>query len=346
MSTRNEVASVATCLTLALGMGGGVASAETGPGASAPSAGTATAPAPGPPPTSRADRRAINGHQFLPGVVEAPLAVSSFGLSERLSYGSATGQRYDLAGEPTGETRTYSFGGVVTDVGFQTVLGEAFVIRGDLTVSIFSGTDSVSALVVGTTLQPGLALGAAWSYPLSEQVRIGLSLDADRSPQLNLLIMAAILDAIQRGGVVDGEGAFQQNNVTSWAPACSAAWVPHRAVGLIGRLGYVHSAMETASSGTLVRQGITVGLAADLDLRAFWPTVSMGANLAYADSIPLGGSISGVRDLSLGLMYNGKPDLALGVVLGAQTLRIRPQYPDPLKSTSPYLNIVLRAYWP
>jgi hypothetical protein len=45
-------------------------------------------------------------------------------------------------------------------------------------------------------------------------------------------------------------------------------------------------------------------------------------------------------------MYNGNPDLALGVVLGNQSLRIRPQYPDPLETSSPYLTFVLRAYWP
>jgi hypothetical protein len=331
---------LALCLLLAAGL----ARAE---GASA-GADVATTSAPvSPAQVPKVNRRAINGHEFLPSAtVNAPLAVSSFGMDERLSYGSATGQRYDLSGNPTGETRTYSFGGMVTGVRFQTALGEAFTVRGGFTISLFSGTDTLSALVVGTTLQPGLQLGAEWSRAFGEQWRIGVSLDYDNSPQLNLLIMAAIRAAIDNGGLVEGEGAFQQNNVATWTPAFTAAWVPHRAIGLVGRLGYVNSAMETAASGTLTRQAIALGLAADLDLRHFWATVPMGVSLTDADSLPLGDSISGIRDVGLGLMYTGNSDLAAGVVLGAQTLRIRPQYDDPLKASTPYLTIVLRAYWP
>jgi len=326
---------------LALFLCAGLARAEAPPSAPEEPA----APSPNTP--SKANRRSIAGHEFLPSaLVNAPLAVSSFAMDERLSYGSATGAQYDLAGNPTGETHTYSFGGIVTGVRFQTAIGESFAVRGGLLVSLFSGTDTLSALVVGTTVQPGVTLGAEWSRPLGERWRIGVSLDYDNSPQLNLLIMAAIRAAIDNGGLVDGEGAFQQNNVVTWTPAFSAAWVPHRALGLVGRIGYVDSGLETETSGTLRRQAISLGLAADIDLRHFWPTFPMGANLAYTDSIPLGDSISGVRDLSLGLMYNGNPDLAAGVILGSQSLRIRPQYDDPLESDSPYLTFVLRAYWP
>jgi len=235
---------------------------------------------------------------------------------------------------------------MVTGLRFQTAIGESFAVRGALTVSLFSGTDTLSALVVGTTLQPGVSLGGEWSRPLGRQWRVGVSLDYDNSPQLNLLIMAAIKSAIENGGLVDGAGAFQQDNVETWTPAFSAAWVPHRALGLVGRLGYVNSGLETATEGTVRRQAITVGLSADLDLRHFWPTVPMGAVLAYADSIPIADSISGVRDVSLGLMYTGNGALSLGVVLGYQSLRIRPQYPDPLTASSPYLTFVMRAYWP
>jgi hypothetical protein len=326
---------------LALLLSAGLARAEAPPSTLAePAAPAATAP-------STPSRRAIAGHEFLPSAtVNAPLAVSSFAMDERLSYGSATGPQYDLAGNPTGETRTYSYGGMITGVRFQTAIGESFAIRGGFTVSLFSGTDTLSALVVGTTIQPGVQLGGEWSRPIGERWRVGVSLDYDNSPQLNILVMAAIRAAIDNGGLVDGEGAFQQNNVVTWAPAFSAAWVPHRALGVVGRLGYVDSGLETATSGTLHRQAVAVGLAADLDLRHFWPTFPMGVSLVYADSIPLGDSISGLRDLSLGLMYNGNSDLAAGVVLGGQSLRIRPQYDDPLEATSPYLTFVLRAYWP
>jgi hypothetical protein len=336
---------------LALLLASGVArAAEPAPApAPAPEAAPASASAVGATatPAPRPNRRAIADHEFLPSTtVGAPLAVSSFGMDERLTYGSATGQIYDADGLPTGRSRTYNWGGIVSGVRFQTALGDEFIIRGGFTVSLFSGTDSRSALVVGTTVQPGVQLGAEWSHALGDALRIGVSLDVDDSPQLNLLIMAAIANALQNGGIVEGAGALQQNNVVTWAPSFTAAWVPHRAVGLVGRVGYVNSGLETVSKGTLRREAIALGVAADLDLRAFWPTVPVGTSLTYADSVPIGSSIAGVRDAALNVMYTGNPSLALGAVLGVQALKIRPQYPDPLKSTTPYLTFVMRAYWP
>lgn len=328
---------------LALLLASGPARADA-PAATAAAPVATPAPAPAEP---KPNRRAIAGHEFLPSsTVSAPLAVSSFGMDERLTYGSATGQLYDDAGNPTGQSRTYNWGGMVSAVRFQTALGDEFTIRGGFTVSLFSGTDSRSALVVGTTVQPGLTLGTEWSHAIGDAFRLGVSLDVDDSPQLNLLILAAIGNALRNGGVVDGAGALQQNNVVTWAPTFTAAWVPHRAVGLVARLGYLNSGLETPTKGTLRRQAISFGLAADVDLRAFWPTVPMAAALAYADSSPIGDSIAGVRDASLSVMYTGNATLALGAVLGSQSLKIRPQYPDPLKTSTPYLTFVMRTYWP
>ena len=86
------------------------------------------------------DRRLLNGHDYLPSVVTAPLAVSSFGLEVDFSTASATGPTYRLHGDPTGETRTYTRGGVGQAIRFQTVFLDQLAIRGSLSSSTPAST--------------------------------------------------------------------------------------------------------------------------------------------------------------------------------------------------------------
>ena len=331
------------CLALALGMTAGVASAEDPPAPpAAPAASTSPAATAAAEPAR--DRRLLNGHAFLPSVVAPPIAVSSFGLEVDFASGSATGPTYDIHGDPTGENRTYSWLGVGQAIRFQTVFLDQLAIRGSLSSSIYSGIDGPSALVVGTTVQFGVGLGAEWSMPIGQQVRLGASLDVDTAPQINLLVAAAIIYAINQGEL-DAASAFDIGNTLTVLPALSAAWVPAPALGLAARAGYVSSSTDTGGYGTISRQAVILGLAADVDLDKVW-RVPVGLGLGYLETIPVDGTPAGIRNLSLGVMYTGKKDVAVGAVLGDRVLNIRPQYEVPLKSSSPYLNVVLRIYWP
>src|SRR5512137_1932605 len=175
--SRATTAASGLCLALGLGLAGAPARAEDQP-VPAASATPAASPAPEPP----RDRRLLNGHDFLPSVVSAP------------------GPTYRLNGDPTGETRTYSWGGMGQAIRFQTVFLDQLAIRGNLTTSLASGIDGWSALVVGTSVQAGVGLGAEWSMAFGQSVRLGASLDVDSTPQLNLLVAAAIFNAIKTGG--------------------------------------------------------------------------------------------------------------------------------------------------
>lgn|SRR5512137_1812981 len=337
--SRATTAASGLCLALGLGLAGAPARAEDQP-VPAASATPAASPAPEPP----RDRRLLNGHDFLPSVVSAPIAVSSFSLEVGFSVASATGPTYRLNGDPTGETRTYSWGGMGQAIRFQTVFLDQLAIRGNLTTSLASGIDGWSALVVGTSVQAGVGLGAEWSMAFGQSVRLGASLDVDSTPQLNLLVAAAIFNAIKTGGT-DPAGALNIGNALSALPALSVAWAPAPAFGLAARAGYAWSSVDAGDYGTFSRQGVALGLAADVDLDEVWK-VPLGIGLTWAESIPTSGAAAGIRNLGLAFMYTGKQDVVVGAILGERILNIRPQYDVPLKSSSGYLDVVLRMYWP
>jgi len=335
------------CLALSLGLVAGAARAEdsralpAAPAADpAPSAPPAAAPTPEPP----RDRRLLNGHAFLPSAVAAPIAVSSFGLEVGFSVSNATGPTYRLDGDPTGETRTYAWGGMGQAIRFQTVFFDQLALRGAITTSLASGIDSWSALVVGTSVQGGIGLGAEWSMPVGQSVRLGVSLDLDSAPQLNLLVAAAIFHALKTGGA-DPAGALEIGNVLTGLPALSMAWAPTPAFGLAARVGYMVSSVDAGTYGTFSRQGVALGLAGDFDLEKVWK-VPVGVGLTWAETIPTDGTPAGIRNVGLGVMFTGKKDVVVGAVLGERILNIRPQYDVPLKSSSGYLDVVLKMYWP
>jgi len=333
-------------LLLALGLCllAGPAWGEDPPAPAPPAAAPATAPAatatpPGPP----RDRRALNGHVFLPSNIEAPVAVSSFGLEVGFVAASATGPTYNLQGDVTGE-RTYTWGGMGQAIRFQTAFLDQLVVRGNLTTSLVSGIDGWSVLVVGTSVQAGVGLGAEWSTPIGQSVRLGVGLDVDSAPQLNVLVAAAIFSAI-RSGAAEPAGALEIGNVLTALPALSLGWVPTPAFGLAARVGYMFSSVNAGDYGTFTRQGVGLGLAADADLDKLWK-VPMGVGLTYAETIPTDGTPAGIRSLGLAVMYTGKKDVVVGATLGERVLNIRPQYEVPLKSSSQYLDVILRIYWP
>ena len=292
------------------------------------------------------DRRQIAGHAFIPTStsIDAPVPVSSFGLETNLAYGTATGPFYDQDGNLVDSSRIYDVGGFGETIRFQFDVSRHLVLRGRVATSLVSGIDKESALVVGTTALAGGSLGAEWSTPLGQSARLGLSLDLERAPQLNLMVIAAVLQALHNH-FVDSASALEMDEILTWKPGATASWVPTPSLGLTGRVVYSDSRLHTESYGDVDRKAISLGLGADLDLQKLWPTVPVSTNLALVDSIPLSNADSGVADVSLGVMYTGKRDVVAGLILGYQESRIRPQYPDTLRSHLTYLDVVIRIYW-
>lgn len=293
------------------------------------------------PPTTSG--RTVNGHVFMPSlVIPPPLAVGSFSVAMLLGTGGASGPTYDSGGNVTG-TKDYTYAALGQQLSYEFAFLKNFTGRLNVLTSLYTGIDGPSILVVGTTVRLGGGAGLTWSFPLGDQFRLGASVDVNYSPQLNLLVAAAVLAALQSPPVYDPSLAFQQNNVFTWIPAVTAAWAPGSAVGFSAVVGFTGSTL-TAPGKTYERDAVAAGVLGEVDFGKFTP-VDVGLNFAFRKNFGINSSQSNITDVGGALLYTGKPDVALGLEVLARTLTIRPQLPDPLKTTFPIAQIYVRYFW-
>lgn len=293
------------------------------------------------PPTTSG--RTVNGHTFMPSLVIAPpVAVTSFSVGMLLGTGGATGPKYDVGGNPIpGQTNDYTYAALGQSLTYEFAFLGNFTGRLGLLTSLYTGVDGPSALVVGTTVRVGGQAGLTWSFPLGDAFRLGASADVDYSPQLNLLVAAAVLAALQ--GTYDPSLAFEQDNVLTWRAAVTAAWAPIPPLGFTAQVGYATSSLDM-NAGTFERQSVAAGVLGEVDFGKFTP-VAIGLNLVFRKNFGVNSAQSDITDVGGALLYTGKPDVSLGLELLARTLTIRPQLPDPLKSTFPIAQIYVRYFW-
>ena len=285
--------------------------------------------------------REVNGHVFMPSlVIPPPLAVGSFAVGMLLGTGGATGPQYDSGGNVVG-TKDYTYAALGQVLGYEFAFLKNFTGRLSLLTSLYTGVDGPSVLVVGTTVRLGGGAGLTWSFPLGSQFRLGAAVDVNYSPQLNLLVAAAVLAALN--GTFDPSLAFQQNNVFTWVPTVTAAWAPGSAVGFTAQVGYTGSSL-TAPGKTYERDAVIAGVLGEVDFGKFTP-VDVGLNFAFRKNFGINSAQSDITDVGGALLYTGKPEVSLGLELLARTLTIRPQLPDPLKTTFPIAQIFVRYFW-
>jgi hypothetical protein len=295
------------------------------------------------PPTTSG--RTVNGHVFMPSpLIPPPVPTTSFAVGMLLGTGGATGPKYDINGNPTGETIDYTYAALGQTLSYEFTFLKNFTGRLGLLTTLYAGLDGPSVLVVGATVRVGGSAGITWSLPLGDVFRLGASIDLDYSPQLNLLVGAAVLAALQ--GNFDPSLAFQQDNVFTWKPAVTFSWAPMSALGFTGQLGYSTSSLNL-NSGTVSREAVTLGVLGEVDFGKFTP-VAIGLGLVYRQNIGVNSSQSqqaNIRDIGGAILYTGKPEVSLGLQMLSRKLTIRPQLPDPLETTFPIAEIFVRYFW-
>jgi len=290
--------------------------------------------------------RTVNGHVFMPSpIVPPPVATTNFSVGMLLGTGSATGPKYDINGDPIpGETQDYTYAALGQSLSYEFAFLKNFTGRLNLSTSLYSGLDGPSALVVGVSIRVGGGAGLTWSMPLGDQFRLGASIDVSYAPQLNLLVAAAVLAALQ--GNFDPSLAFQQENVVTWKPAATFSWAPMPALGFTAQAGYTTSSLAL-ESGTISREAVTLGLLGEVDFGTFTP-VAIGFGLVYRQNIGVNSSSSAqadIQDIGGAILYTGKPEVSLGLQVVSRKLTIRPQYDPALETTFPVAEIFLRYFW-
>jgi len=288
--------------------------------------------------------RSLNGHVFMPSeVIDNPFTATSVGMSLVFGVGSAVGPKYGIVWSPPSlevvGTQDYSFAGVGGYFRYDQRLWDWISVRAKLGWALFSGIDGPSAIAVGANVRPAGSIGVTLGRNFGDSLRLAALVDLDYSPQMALLVAAALAYAIENQDIDPGQ-AFQQDNVLTVVPGVAASWAPIPALGVTAQLMYVGASLDTQED-SLNESGYSLGLMADLDFGGF-TRVPIGVALGARITGPFGsGDIDTVRQWILGVQYTGREELAIGVELYWQTFLVRPE----LDSEVQIAQFVMRYYW-
>jgi hypothetical protein len=326
------------------------AAEEPAPAAAIPAPGVATAPpaAAGLRDTeerSIPEGRVLNGHVFIPSAaVPGALTTTSFSSYLVLGVGKTSGSTQIGDKLYSGD---FDYAGVGAILGYEYAFLRYFSVRFTLNEIVYSGINGSSAIVVGTALSTGGALGVTASMPVGDSLRLGVLFDAGIAPGLALTIgngIRTIIENCKAGNCNIGNenGLFGMNNATTIQPALAANWAPSRAFGLTGNVAYLHVSQDR-NNGTFNGDAVTLATAADFDFLAI-SNAPIGLQLAFSYTAPIGGTgLQHVTDLGGGIFYTGRPHLALGLQLVSRRFAVQPTVDV---SWSTFISTLgMRYYW-
>jgi hypothetical protein len=283
-------------------------------------------------------QRGLDGHVFQPSfLVRSPLATTSFNVNLAYGVGDATGPTYNIRGEIDGE-RQYSFAQMGQTFAYERQLAQGVSVGGGLLTSLYSGTDSASALVIGADVSIGGFARATAGRRLGP-VQTALTLDVIYGPRLGIVVIDAIKDSLANG--VGSGSALALQDVLTLQPGVAAAWAPHPALGVTASLGWQWVSLDK-EDGTSDGSALAFGIAADLDLKPLTRNVPLGLLAAYHFLEPLQGEdVTRIQDFSIGAFYTAKPELVLGAEIGWRWFSIRPD----IDASSAILDVRANYYW-
>jgi len=212
---------------------------------------------------------------------------------------------------------------------------------------MYSGIDGPSVITVGTSLQASGSLGATWSVPVGDSLRLGVLFDAGVAPGFALTIGNALRDVIESCEAGDcslenTESAFSMDNAKTYQPALAANWVPWRPLGITANVAYLY-ASQKQNDGTVTGQAASLGMAADLDFNLLY-RVPIGVQAAVNWTAPIAGEgLQHVTDMGGGIFYTGREHLAAGFQFAVRRFKVQNELP--VDWSAVITNIGLRYYW-
>jgi hypothetical protein len=263
------------------------------------------------------DRR-LGDHVFTPSLlVRAPFAVTQVGADLLYGSGTATGPKPSILDLDRGEA-TYTFAAMGQTFYYDHKVSDALSVGGGLIVSLYSGIDGPSAVVLGLEVGAGLFGRLTWGREFGP-VRAAFTFDVAYAPRYGLLLLDALQNAADPSA-----SAFKDTNGWTVKPGFSVAFAPHPALGVTIFADYQGVALETNDSGWQHESGMDAGLALDLDLGTFTraPVALLGAVRVTAP-FGSGDAISTLVDYTAGVFYTGRPPLVLGMELGQRYFDFR-----------------------
>jgi hypothetical protein len=223
-----------------------------------------------------------------------------------------------------------------------------FAARIGLSETLYSGTTSAAAAVVGTNARLGGDVGLTGGLTIANSLRLSGVLDASYAPRIGLLLGPAVKSAYDSCSMgvtecsFDVGKLFEAANVLTLTPGVAAAWAPLQALGVTGNVSYAHASIDT--EGAVVSyDALSFGAALDFDFAEVSP-VAVGLQATWNSQVSLAGADAySFTDLGGGVFYTGRENLSLGVQAVNRRFRVVPEV-DVSWSTF-VASLGLRYYW-
>jgi hypothetical protein len=173
--------------------------------------------------------------------------------------------------------------------------------------------------------------------------RAAFVLDAGTRPQFALLVANAVADAVNTG-TLGGSDALDSTSVGYIAPGVSAAWAPHRSLGLIGEARLIWTRRVTTDDSQ-TQSGVILSGSADWDLDPVigFPVAFQG--VARVETRYQSPGINRVLDLGGGIYYTRRVNLQLGLQVLRRSGELRREPIPSLDLAMAVATVSLRYYW-
>jgi hypothetical protein len=297
------------------------------------------------PPPRVADARTapeMNGHVFLPSaLVDTPFRETTFKLGLAYGFGTATGPRFIVSNGQVVQSgqADYSFADFGQTFRYEYRFAEWLSAGLVILTNLYSGIDGPSAVAVGAEIGIGAGLRVKAGHRFGP-VETAIIVDVATTPQLSLLMAAAIARAIQ-DGVIDAGASLQAAHAGTFSPLATASWAPWPALGLTLNAGYVYKSLFLNGVNIAHQNGVQLAAMTDFDFGKI-SSVPIGVLAAYRLTAPVGdGGVDRIDDITGGIFYTAHRELGLGLEVGWRSFSIRP----PLDSKVVLAQIGLQYYW-
>jgi hypothetical protein len=298
---------------------------------------------PAAPPHDEEWRRELDGHVFVPSLVIADPFVSTYlSLNAGAGYAWIDGPGFDLRGNVIGGN-TYKAAAMAQALTFQASITHWLAVRIGGAGGLNGGDNGRSVLVVGAVIPINVDVGATVSWHLGHHVRLGGTFDFTYSDLKLVQPLTAVRNSL---GInqVDTMDASRDLDTFVVQPGAVFAWAPLPLIGVLASVQYLWSGFYDPTTSVSLNYFV-IGVGAQIDLRARFPRVPVGIQIAYRTQIPFESGTRFSHTLESGIFYTGRRAIDLGLDLQYRWFDLRPDTRTPFDTFQLVTVFLLRYHW-
>jgi len=286
--------------------------------------------------------RVLLGHRFESStLVFDPFSTSYVSTRFGYVYAQVSGPYLVRALPPITCCKDVPVGGFGGSVDFGVRAADWLALRFDLTSSVYTGLNRQAIIVAGPGVRTSFSAQALSGLQLGDRFRLGGILTVATQPELNILILSGLLDAINTGDA-NVKSIFESSNTLVYSIGATGAAALVRSLGLVAEVEYT-APNKVGSVSSFAANGIAGAGMLDWNMRELWPSVPIGLSGNYRILAPLNTStFQTQQDFNLAIGYTGRPGLSARAQIGGRKFHISS---NNLLSTVLILDFVVRYDW-